>query len=424
MRFAAMASVILGWSASVFAQDAVWVETRFHRVHLRNGNFIDGKVNGVRDQDVLVDMAAGEMIIRKDSIDRIELIKMRSLGEKPKLDPPLKRPAATRVAVEGPKRRVREAVPPPLDPNMKSNIALIFSRLRIAARDQKPGLVQDLAAQEGAAPYLASLLPTLDEDTGAFVGQTLVRMKDPDANSYLVAALDSDKPHVRIRAIDLLGELGSEAVFPQLRRCMEDEVAVVRVAAMGALSRLADPDALRMIVALMGDSNATLRKAAISHSLTLGSRTGQMETVHEGLRLALGDVRAGDAISDLVWAAGRTGSKPLWSAVAAHLFDADPKVRGAAVEALTALAAPASTETVVQQMRSEDDKGVRLRLALTATALKASDPVPVLIDWLRSNDGDISDAAVKALQGITRQKFGRDYEKWDDWWQSVPKQPK
>jgi len=53
------------------AQEITWVETRFHRVHLQNGNFIDGHVLQVTNSDVLLKLPVGEMMIRKDTVDRI-----------------------------------------------------------------------------------------------------------------------------------------------------------------------------------------------------------------------------------------------------------------------------------------------------------------------------------------------------------------
>src|SRR5262245_25732182 len=52
-------------------------ELRFHRVHLINGNFIDGQLIKDSPQQVLLQIKAGEMAIRRDLIDRVEFVKMR-----------------------------------------------------------------------------------------------------------------------------------------------------------------------------------------------------------------------------------------------------------------------------------------------------------------------------------------------------------
>jgi HEAT repeat protein len=362
------------------------------------------------------------MIIRKDSIDRIELIKIRTLGEKPKLDPPLKKAGAASVAAGAvkapPADRGGKIRAPEVDDHVRDNVRMILSRLKLAAPDQKAGLVKDLARQERAAPYLASLLPGLDPDPAAFLGEALLLMKDPACQIYLVEALESPKPHVRIVALDLLAGQGNAERVEPVRQCLEDPVPGVKVAAMNAVTRLGDGQALRPMLDHLGSEDVVVRAAAINNSLTLGHRLGRMNDVHEGVRLALVDARGG-ALLDLIWAAGRTGKKDLWGLVASYAYDGDPKLRGAVMEALTALAAPESIDVVAQRLRIEDDKAVRVRLAAAAEALKHLQAVPPLIDWLRSNDPDIVNAAVKSLQSITRQKFGKSYDKWDDWWQST-----
>src|SRR4051812_45461677 len=57
-------------------------EIRFHRIHLRNGNFIDGKLTSDKPDEVILLIKAGEMVIRRDQIERVELVKMKSVDEK------------------------------------------------------------------------------------------------------------------------------------------------------------------------------------------------------------------------------------------------------------------------------------------------------------------------------------------------------
>src|SRR5579872_6878724 len=72
---------LLAWLAPpAAAQEVVWIDTQFHRVYLRNGNFIDGKIVQVNNREVHLDVVPGSMTFRLDMVDRIELIKMRTLG--------------------------------------------------------------------------------------------------------------------------------------------------------------------------------------------------------------------------------------------------------------------------------------------------------------------------------------------------------
>src|SRR6185436_15937694 len=201
--------MVLGLSALGFAQESsyTWVETRFHRVHLRNGNFIDGNVTGLSDRAVSLKLMVGEMNIRRDSIDRIELIKMRSLLEKPKLDPPLKQMTAKPTAVGAP-RGIEPIIPvPQVEAALKSNVSAILGRMRIANPDQREELLVDLSRLPNAGPYLASQMGTVNDESVEYVGRALSIMKDPESLPYIAAHLQSSRELVVIQALKLVADL-------------------------------------------------------------------------------------------------------------------------------------------------------------------------------------------------------------------------
>src|SRR5437867_3665099 len=68
---------------AVPAQDSGFVEVHFNRFHHKNGNFIDGESILQKTDDVILKLKSGEIAIRRDTIDRIEFIKLRGLSEKP-----------------------------------------------------------------------------------------------------------------------------------------------------------------------------------------------------------------------------------------------------------------------------------------------------------------------------------------------------
>jgi len=81
MRFFAGLALLMGLPLAASAQQEAgspWIETRFHRVHLRNGNTIDGQLVNEGKSAVVLKLKAGEMQIRKDMIDRVEMVRMRS----------------------------------------------------------------------------------------------------------------------------------------------------------------------------------------------------------------------------------------------------------------------------------------------------------------------------------------------------------
>ena len=72
------------------AQEAGWSETRFHRIHLRNGNFIDGDLIQDTRSMVVLKMPSGDFGVSKNQIARddqgqlrVEFIKMRTFREPP-----------------------------------------------------------------------------------------------------------------------------------------------------------------------------------------------------------------------------------------------------------------------------------------------------------------------------------------------------
>src|SRR5579863_8190075 len=72
---------LAGWAWA--QQDPVWQEIRFYRVHLRNGNFIDGDLVKQSSKEVVLRLRSGEISIRSDQIDRLEFVKMRDVREVP-----------------------------------------------------------------------------------------------------------------------------------------------------------------------------------------------------------------------------------------------------------------------------------------------------------------------------------------------------
>ncbi|HEX7901407.1 MAG TPA: hypothetical protein VF950_26850, partial [Planctomycetota bacterium] len=66
----------------------VWTEIRFHRVHLRNGNFVDGTLVANEQESVTLRVKTGDIEITRDLIDKVEYVKMRSYKEKPADVPP------------------------------------------------------------------------------------------------------------------------------------------------------------------------------------------------------------------------------------------------------------------------------------------------------------------------------------------------
>jgi HEAT repeat protein len=387
-------------------------------VHLRNGNFIDGNVTGLSEREVSLKLReAGDMNIRRDTIDRIELIKMRSLLEKPKLDPPLKRVAAKPTATGA--KAVEPIVPvPEVEAALKSNVSAILGRMRIATPDQREDLLRELAQMPNAGPYLASQMGTVNDDSVEYVAGALRAMKDPESLPYIAAQLESSREIVAICAVRLIGDLEDPNWVRFVRPMMNHSQTAIRSAAIATLSRLNDRDSLPNILDLLGESERPVRTGAIVAALTLGRKFDEVELVSKAFRLALRSP-AREALADLLSGAGRLMEPKLWDAVTPHLRDGEADVRAAAADALGAMVAKEAADALISQMRVESDRKARLRMARAAGLIKNVKLAEPLLEWLKDQDEDVVKAAHKGLEDISGKKMNAEYQLWAAWWDQV-----
>jgi HEAT repeat protein len=92
-------------------------------------------------------------------------------------------------------------------------------------------------------------------------------------------------------------------------------------------------------------------------------------------------------------------------------------------KAALALGITRDSRAVTPLIEAIADKEARLR-AEAASALggmKDLRAVAPLIGALRDADQAVSDKACEALQELTGQKLGKDWERWQEWWQSQKK---
>lgn len=417
LKIAAAALVLLAAPAALSAQEVSWVETRFHRVHLQNGNFIDGHVLQVTENDVLLRMPAGDMLIRKYTIDRIELMKMRSLHEKPKLDPPLKKPTVVEVSDAAPRSRPHTAFPPaPASDELVANVKAVLSRVKIATSSQKEDLVEALVKMPQAAPYLASLLPTVEEEIAYLFRSALMRMKDPEATPYVVRALDSDKTYVQLIALSLLGIQADPETAAKIRPFLSSGPPAVRAAAIEALQQIGDVSSLPAIAELMGNPDDMVRLAAITASLEMGRIHDRKELVvsYVGRYLPGSD---GRVAKELIGAVGRGKMTELWPAVTQFLKDADPLLRRTAATTLQVLGVHESADAVLIQLDQEQEPRIIVELCKSLVTLKSIRAVPSLIRLLRHSDENVVNAAASSLASLTNEKFGNNADRWTEWWE-------
>lgn len=424
-------------------QDPVYVETRFHRVHLRNGNFVDGDMVRRTDQEVVLKLKFGEMSVRSDSVDRVELIKMRTIGETPKeiekpapkvletesrppaeptgktaAPPPGKTPVAAapvKAPDKEPEKAVRTVDTFEAGGGVREKVDQILAQIKQAPRERKFDYMQSLlAAGPDAAPYLASILETLDPATLGYVSNALSRMQDPKAVPILRRLLASPAPGVRTACVTLIGKLGGTENARDLHPLLRDDDVVVRGTAVSVLQDFANKDSFDPVSLLISDPDKSVRMRAIAALTAIADKHGLKEELARALSDALERGR-GEAKADILSAIDKAGARDLWILVVRYLTDDSPQVRAAAAIALGNFNVPDVAETILDRLSFEKEYWPRIQLAGAAQKMKLQKSIDILIEWLKEPDKNIKTAAARSLREITGQGFGLEYEPWAAW---------
>jgi HEAT repeat protein len=421
------------------AQERNWVEVRFHRVHLKNGNFVDGDLLRQTDREVILRLKPGEMSIRTDMVARVEFIKIRSLNEKPPVEPPPKPPAAEERRDPFQKPTITSPEKPPdvlpspgverppdvprtvetyaADPETKRKVDEILAGARRANPNHKYQVLEGVVAVGGdAAPYLASLLETMDDELQGLATMMLTQMKDPRALPILTKLLGSKSAAVRTNALTVIGAVGGPENARDLHPLLRDEDRNVRDAAVTSIEQLGSPDSFDPIAQLLLDPDPSVRKSVVSALTALSQKHERQDQLVNALTDAVGRGR-GETVVEALGALGVTGKKDVWTFVAPYLSDDSPLVRAAAATAIANLGASEAGELIVQRLYAEEDRWVRLQLASAAQRLRLQKAIDPLIDIMAgTDDNDFRSSIARVLQGITGQNFGNDPQAWSSWW--------
>jgi len=408
---------ILAVAAPAWEQQEGWSDSRFHRVYLRNGNFIDGNVIADKPNEVILLMKAGEMAIRRDQIEKVELVKMRSWNDKP-------------IVLETPKGKGTPGNPggtanvPQINTLTPDGIKKAVDKMIAKVKsnpNEKEFPVDELKAtgDEGLA-YLAAKTAGADLNLQNAVMSALINLKDvrgPKTQQVLDSFLSGSAPALRGMALTVLTvEAGESTLAKYIRPALKDPDPGVRIIAISALSAVEDKAWFDDIAESFGDANKDVRSRAIQLCKRLSDKNGLqdklMAALVSNLKNSEPEVRA--AMASTI---GSMNIQQSWSNVAPLLNDSEPTVRAAAAQTLQNLAATESIPDLVQAIRRESDKWARVYLANAAQRMRIQDAVESLIGWLSSPDGDVQAAAEAALRAITGEAHGRDVAKWQAWFQ-------
>jgi HEAT repeat protein len=301
---------------------------------------------------------------------------------------------------------------------VRANVDRILAQFTNASGPVKEQLTRDLASSPGIGAYLASQLDRCSDESLPFVSRAISDLQEEEAAPYVAACLDSDRAPLVCAALGVSSRCETRGSIVRVQRFLSDSRPSVRAAAIQGLRLLGDDRSLPDIAQEMGSRDAVVRVAAINACLELGPRSGKMDLVVGQLKSGI--LREeGPVLEDLLEAAGRSGSPELVEPMIRSLQDGDPAVRIKAVGGLVLNRSAAGTQALVQQLRVDDSVAVRIQLARAAATLKAVDAIAPLIECLRDRDEALVRECRRALQTITKQDRGDQYNDWALWWEQA-----
>jgi hypothetical protein len=395
----ALTLIVVSCPAALALQESSSVETRFHRVYLRNGNFIDGQMIKDSSTEIVLKLGVGEMAIGKDQIDRVELVRMRSLRGEPKDPKTVESPRADRKASQPP-------TSPPASPAAQSPASAIPSGTPEKIRERIDGLIsgwrftrekktqitqEDLAKnfeEVGAegVPYLGWLLEERPKAVPVrSISIALGRLGDAKGLTSLGRLLQSKDPENRLSAAIGLGLIEKADVEPYLMAALDDEVAEVwQAASQSLVDRMRKDRDERLTTAVL--SRLTKAKVKAPYAITLG-RAGGREAHREILELLRLD---------------------------------DENDQKAALQGLTQLNDPEDGEAVNAFFRRATPP-LQKEACLLLGKLKYRPAVGDLIERLRQDANGLRANAHWALREITGQSLPPNPELWEAWWETTGK---
>jgi HEAT repeat protein len=418
---------VVAMSLPAAAQDApAWTETRFHRVYLTNGNFIDGYLVQESDNSLTFKIIGGEIGIRKDAVERnksgklrVELIKIRSYKEAPKLEPistsrPVAAPAATAAPAAAPASDVTvETV------NLTGTVAEQVEQARAVLKEgvlaRTKGVIDTLGRVEGTAPFLAEIFPTVEDGLVPSVSTALQSLKDTSVLSRVIPLLGHMRAVVREQAALVVGAIGSaKENGPRVRELLADEDPQVRGSAIVALRMLGDFDSFDRVAEFLAVSDKGIRFRAITTLREFAERGGLMQKFTEALTRAIQSADD-ESRKDLVEEAGKLGAEEMGPVLTRLTVDPDPMIRAHAILGIARIGSQKYVPLIMDRLEAERDYWPRIQLAGAVQMLRIEAGIDPLIEWLSDSDSNIRAAALRALRGISRMNFGGDRESWAQW---------
>jgi len=220
----------------------------------------------------------------------------------------------------------------------------------------------------------------------------LGKIGDPQAVQPLIKALSDRDLRVRQSAANALGEIGNPQAVEALIKALEDENWFVRQSAIKALGKTDDPQAIQSLIKALIDRDSRVR---VSAARTLGE-IGDPQAVQPLIKaLSDRDLRVRQSAADALGETGRPAIQPLIKA----LEDENSSLRLWSAEALGRIGDPQAVQPLIKAL---SDRNSRVRISAARTLGQIGDPQAVqsLINALSDRNGGVCISAADALGKI------------------------
>jgi len=253
----------------------------------------------------------------------------------------------------------------------------------------------------GTSASVPSLVESLRDDSALVrtaAASSLAHFDDPSSIPPLIAALNDSDWHVRAAAIMTLSSLSgndkervAKIIGPIAARLQDDQYALVRDRAAGALARTNDEKAVAALVQAIVSENREARFDAHEAIISCKAVTALPQLARH-VDDANRDVR-----EKIVRIFGEIGGSDQVPYVTDALNDPDPVVRLAAVQALRKLQGQGMLESLESKC-NDPDPNVRAESARALGTIGDRKAVSNLVELLRSDDnGFVRSAAAESL---------------------------
>lgn len=396
-----------------------WVETRFHRVHLKNGNFVDGMLVSKDPRTVVLRMNPGNFAIRTDMIARVEYVKMRSIQEEHKLEDIKKE---TRLdgppAVADAGRRPPAGDAPPVAAVDTGDIGAQLSR---ESPERRPALLRELMEGKGSEgpAFMAALIERVAPDIRPEIVGLLIEKEASAAVPTLVKLLQNQDPGVREQALKSIHGVGDSGVLSRVDPSLSDPDPLVRAAALTIFEKFGSEGDFSKIAGRLKDPDGGVRGTALSSLQSFSKRLEMKTELVETLRAAVedGDPETGAAIVGIL---GKMNDKELAPELARFAENPDAKIRANAIAGLVTTDTVEAAKVILARIEVEGEYWPRIAIADGCRKLRLKAATEPLIQWLQDESVDIRSAAGRALRDVTgQQNLGSDYDRWSAWWETA-----